>query len=122
VAARSHVGQPHALTSESSSGLRRGGGLGEPTAHSVPPAHGKTDSNSSLLLRPGEVAMILGIGRSKVFELLAAHELPSLHIGRSTRIPRQQLDEWIQAQICWQPRARHGLLNRLQGRADTVSQ
>jgi lambda repressor-like predicted transcriptional regulator len=37
VAARSHVSQPNMLTPESSSHLRRGGSLGEPAAHPVPP-------------------------------------------------------------------------------------
>jgi len=57
---------------------------------------------------------MLGISRSKVFELLAAQELPLIHIGRSTRIPRNQLEEWIYGQVLWQPRAPHGLLGRLQ--------
>src|ERR1700681_4616745 len=74
-------------------------------------------SDERLLLRPLEVAAILGLSRSKVFELLAAQELPSVHIGRSTRVPRSQLEEWIQTQVCWQPQAPHGLLERLRTRA-----
>ena len=70
-------------------------------------------SDTRLLLRPLEVAAVLGLSRSKVFELLAAQELPSVHIGRSTRVPRSQLEEWIQTQVCWQPQAPSGLLGRL---------
>jgi excisionase family DNA binding protein len=80
----------------------------------VPLAADHADSEVSLLLRPAEVAATLGLSRSKVFELLAARELPSLHIGRATRIPREQLQEWIQTQVSWQPSAPRGLPGRLQ--------
>lgn len=91
---------------------RRGGGPGRTRAVRVPPA--TTVDGSTLLLRPTEVAATLGISRSKVFELLAARELPSIHIGRSTRVPQAQLNEWIAGQIRWEPRATKGLLARLQ--------
>ena len=40
-----------------------------------------------VLLRPEEVAAMLGIGRSIVFELLRSGELRSVKIGKSRRIP-----------------------------------
>jgi excisionase family DNA binding protein len=49
-----------------------------------------------LLLRAAEVAAILGIGRSTVFELAAAGELPVVRIGRSVRVPRHALYRWIE--------------------------
>jgi excisionase family DNA binding protein len=48
-----------------------------------------------LLLRAGEVARLLGLGRSTVFALLAAGELPVIRIGRSVRVPRAALERWI---------------------------
>ena len=48
-----------------------------------------------LLLRAPEVARLLGLGRSKVFAMVAAGELPVIRIGRSVRIPRQALERWI---------------------------
>jgi len=48
-----------------------------------------------LLLRPGEVADLLGIGRSKVYALLAAKDLPSVRVGRSVRIPAQARARWV---------------------------
>lgn len=48
------------------------------------------------LLRAEEVARVLGIGRSKVFEMLRAGELPVIRLGRSVRIPRRALAEWIE--------------------------
>jgi excisionase family DNA binding protein len=48
-----------------------------------------------LLLRAGDVAKLLGLGRSKVFAMLAAGELPVVRIGRSVRVPRAALERWI---------------------------
>jgi excisionase family DNA binding protein len=59
-----------------------------------------------------EVAELLGLSRSKVFEMLAAEELPVVRFGRVVRVPRQQLDEWVRARTRWRPEAR-GLLGRL---------
>jgi excisionase family DNA binding protein len=52
-----------------------------------------------LLLRPVEAARLLGISRSKLYELLAAGELPVIHIGRSARIPLTSLRAWVEAQL-----------------------
>jgi excisionase family DNA binding protein len=51
--------------------------------------------NVSWLLRPTEVATVLGLGRSKVFQMLAAGELPTIRIGRCVRIPRSGLEAWL---------------------------
>ncbi len=48
-----------------------------------------------LLLKAPEVAKLLGLGRSKVFAMVAAGELPFIHIGRSVRVPREALEQWI---------------------------
>ena len=48
-----------------------------------------------MLLSPGEVAEVLGIGRSRVYEFLAAGTLPSIRVGRSIRVPVENLREWI---------------------------
>jgi excisionase family DNA binding protein len=48
-----------------------------------------------LLLRVTDVALVLGIGRTKVFALLAAGELPVVRLGRSVRIPREALERWV---------------------------
>jgi len=56
-----------------------------------------------LLLRPEEAARVLGIGRSKLFELLAAGELPVVRIGRSTRIPAPALQRWVEQHTAGAP-------------------
>lgn len=50
-----------------------------------------------LLIRAEEAAKLLGLGRSKVFEMIAAGELPVVRIGRAVRVPRAQLEHWIEA-------------------------
>ena len=67
---------------------------------------------TALLLKPIEVAELLGLSRSKVFEMLAAEELPVVRIGRAIRVPREQLDQWIQDRVSWRAGAR-GLLGRV---------
>ena len=52
-----------------------------------------------LLLRPVEAAEAIGIGRSKVYELLASGELPSIRIGGSVRVPVAALQAWIERQL-----------------------
>lgn len=54
------------------------------------------DLGPPMLLRPEEAAKMLGLGRSKVFQMLAGGELPVVRIGRSVRVPSDQLREWIQ--------------------------
>jgi excisionase family DNA binding protein len=52
--------------------------------------------DNKLLLRGDEVAKLLGIGRSTAFDLMAGGVLPVVRIGRSVRVPRNRLVEWIQ--------------------------
>jgi excisionase family DNA binding protein len=49
-----------------------------------------------LLLRPEEVAAMLSLGRSTIYELLRSGELSAVHIGRATRIPARDLHRWIE--------------------------
>ena len=51
--------------------------------------------DAPLLLTVGQVADALGLSRSKIYELLAAGELPSLTIGRSRRVPADALAAWV---------------------------
>jgi excisionase family DNA binding protein len=41
---------------------------------------------ASLLVTVQEAAYLLALGRSTVYELIAAGRLPTIHIGRSVRI------------------------------------
>ena len=50
-----------------------------------------------ILLKPMEAAELLGIGRTKIYELLARKALPSVHIGHAVRVPVDELKEWVKA-------------------------
>ncbi len=49
----------------------------------------------SILLRAGEVSQVLGLGRSKIYEMMAAGELPTVRVGRAIRVPRAALEAWV---------------------------
>jgi len=51
-----------------------------------------------MLVRVEEAARLCSISRSRMYELVAAGEVPSLSIGRSRRIPLDGLQAWIDAQ------------------------
>lgn len=48
-----------------------------------------------ILLTPTEAARALGIGRSKLYELLQEGVLESVHIGACRRIPADALSELV---------------------------
>jgi excisionase family DNA binding protein len=48
-----------------------------------------------LLLTAEEAAEVLGIGRSKVYELIASHRLQSVKIGASRRIPADAVAAFV---------------------------
>src|SRR5690348_119972 len=57
----------------------------------------RPDMSERLLLRVGEVAERLGIGRSKTYELIAAGELPVVRVGRCVRVPAVAVRRWVEA-------------------------
>lgn len=52
-----------------------------------------------LLLRPTEAADLIGVGRSKIYELISKREIPSVRLGGSVRIPIDGLRDWIAAHV-----------------------
>jgi excisionase family DNA binding protein len=48
-----------------------------------------------VLLRPEEVAELLGVGRTKVYELMGSGLLRSVKIGGSRRVPKVAVDEFV---------------------------
>ena len=47
------------------------------------------------LLRAVEVAEMLGLGRSKVYDMMKRGQLPVVRIGKAIRVPVQALEEWV---------------------------
>jgi excisionase family DNA binding protein len=48
-----------------------------------------------LLVRPEDAAQVLGIGRTKVYELIRSGDLRSVRVGGLRRIPVTALDEFV---------------------------
>lgn len=46
-------------------------------------------------LRISEAVRFSGIGKSKLYEEMAAGRLPYLQIGGARRIPRRALEDWL---------------------------
>jgi excisionase family DNA binding protein len=55
-----------------------------------------------LLLTPKEAAKALGLSQSYIYELLASEALPSITIGRTRRIPRRALEDFVEARAAEQ--------------------
>jgi excisionase family DNA binding protein len=58
----------------------------DPTRTTAPP----------LLLSIPDVAASLGLGRSKVYELIAKERLPVVRFGRSVRVSAASLQKWVE--------------------------
>ena len=50
---------------------------------------------NKFLLTPTEAATVLGIGRSKTYQLLQSGQLQSVHIGSCRRIPLQAVHNFL---------------------------
>lgn len=51
-----------------------------------------------ILYRPEEAADALGLSRATIYELLRSKELDSITIGRSRRIPRTAIEDFVARQ------------------------
>ena len=45
-----------------------------------------------------DVQRLLGIGKTKTYELVSTGELPAIRVGRCIRVNRTELDEWLRTQ------------------------
>lgn len=54
-----------------------------------------TTLDTKLLYRVEDVAKLLDVGRTAVFDLIRSGELVSVKIGGARRIPRQAVDNYI---------------------------
>jgi len=56
----------------------------------------KNVSSPRLLLSVPEVAKSLGLGRTKVYELIATEGLPVVRFGRAVRVSVESLQRWVE--------------------------
>lgn len=48
-----------------------------------------------LLVTPTEAAILIGVGRTTIYSLIARGVIPSVRIGRSVRVPLEPLRRWV---------------------------
>ncbi len=58
----------------------------------------KGDFVEKLLLKPSEAAEVIGVGRTRIYELLRANAIPSRRVGKSIRIAVTALRAWAESQ------------------------
>lgn len=56
----------------------------------------ETTVPAKLLLSTEEAAQRLGIGRTRMYELLRSGEVPSVKLGRSRRVRPEDLNEYVE--------------------------
>jgi excisionase family DNA binding protein len=74
----------------------------------------------SLLLTPEEAATLLRIGRTTVYALMKAGDLRSVHIGRSCRLVRAELERYVRG--LQKPPQAAPAHHRLRGEPKTANQ
>ena len=54
--------------------------------------------NEQEFISLNELQEILAIGRTKAYDLVTSGDLPAVRIGRSIRISKQDLTDWLEQQ------------------------
>jgi excisionase family DNA binding protein len=54
--------------------------------------------NEQEFISLNELQKILAIGRTKAYDLVTSGDLPAVRIGRSIRISKQDLTDWLERQ------------------------
>ncbi len=54
---------------------------------------------TKLLLTPDEAAQVIGVGRSKMYQLMATGVVRSVKIGSLRRVPMTALEEYVAALV-----------------------
>ena len=52
-----------------------------------------------LLFRVEEAARMLGVSRATLYKLIDAEDLPTVRCGKSVRVPRKALEEWVTEKV-----------------------
>lgn len=56
-------------------------------------------SDQPYLLRVPEAAQLLGLKKSKVYDMAKRRQIPTVMFGRYVRIPRKELERWVDEQV-----------------------
>lgn len=55
------------------------------------------------LINVSKAQQLLSVSKSKIYEMIATGELPSVRIGKAIRIPVKPLAAWVQEHHNWRP-------------------
>lgn len=58
--------------------------------------HGTQNQSNIRLLRPAEVAVMLGISRSLAYELIRSGQIPAIRVGSRLRVTQDDLAKFIE--------------------------
>jgi excisionase family DNA binding protein len=50
------------------------------------------------MLKPSDIAPLLGVTRARVYQMVTEGKLPSVRFGRGLRIPRAAWEAWLEEQ------------------------
>ena len=64
----------------------------------------EVETRERLLLTVVEAASMLGVGRTKAYELIAGGELQVVHIGRAARVPLVAVRRYVDGLVSQGPR------------------
>ena len=52
-------------------------------------------TSSKEMLRPAEIGPLLGVTTGRVYQLIAAGEIPVVRVGGALRVPRAAWEAWL---------------------------
>jgi excisionase family DNA binding protein len=52
-----------------------------------------------LLLKPAEAADAISVSKTTMYGLIASGEIPSVKVGKDTRVPLRGLNAWIENRL-----------------------
>ena len=76
--------------------------------------------SDALLLTPEEAARVLRVGRTTVYALLKAGDLHPVHIGRSCRLSRAELERYVNRLEARPPRRPNGRRRTNRGESEVL--
>lgn len=77
-------------------------------------------SSDALLLTPEEAARVLRVGRTTVYALLKAGDLHPVHIGRSCRLSRAELERYVNRLEARPPQGPNGRRRTNRGQSEVL--
>ena len=65
----------------------------------MPTSTESLSSEKRILLAPEDAAQLMSVGRTYVYQMMAAGELRSLKMGRLRRIPLSEVERFVSARL-----------------------